>query len=79
MKVSYPIYWETEIEWLIDKLKELGRVASEVKRFYPTAWKAIDTQYSLTWQSDKTISIALLDKKLEIALLEDEERRTFNK
>ena len=74
MKVSYPIQWECEIDELIVKLKELWRIASDVKRYYPSTWKALVEQYNLDWW-DKAISDSLLDRKLEILLLQDDELR----
>lgn len=49
-----------------------------LKNFYPSSWAAIKNQYMPEYSSERrrVISDGLFDKKLEIMLEQDEERRT---
>lgn len=73
-KVSVPIFAETELESFIPKLIEFWETAKKLKQHYPSVWSALSSQYDLSY-SHKPISNWLFEKKLEIMILQDEERR----
>lgn len=75
-KISIPVLWETEIEDFIPKIKEFWEAAKMLKQHYPSVWKSIESQYNL-WMSFHSgkISEELFEKKVEVMILQDEERR----
>jgi len=75
MKVTYPIYEEAEIESVVEEIKKLWKVCQEVKRFYPSTWNAMVAQYFPDYSSSKRISDELFEKKIEVMLMQDEEKR----
>lgn len=74
MKVTVPIFAETEIEDFIPKIIEFWEMAKKLKQHYPSVWGSMKSQFNLDWGNNK-ISKELYEKKLEIMILQDEERR----
>lgn len=73
-KISTPILWETTIEEIIPKIKQMWENCKLLKWHYPSVWKAVENQYDLEI-FPKKLSKWLFDRKLEIMLLQDEEQR----
>jgi hypothetical protein len=78
MKISTPILWETELENFLPKLKQFWETAKLLKRHYPSAWNSLACQYKFDTWGDKSISDELFTKKLEVMIMQDEERRSKN-
>lgn len=75
MKISVPIFAETEIEDFIPKLKEFWEIAKKLKQHYPSAWNCLKSQYKLDTFWENNISDELFTRKIEVMILQDEERR----
>ena len=75
MKVTVPIFAETEIENFIQKIIEFWETAKKLKQHYPSVWNSMKSQFWLDFWSDEKISESLYQRKLEIMILQDEERR----
>lgn len=78
MKISIPTTMDSDdISDVMKNIISVAKLAYSCQVFYPSAWWACKTQYIHDWLSDKskTISDDLFMKKLEVMLLQDEERR----
>ena len=75
MKVTCPIYEEIEVNKVVEDIKRLWDVCKLVKTYYPSTWMAMKAQYFPDY-SDKKLSDSLFEKKIEIMLLQDEEKRS---
>lgn len=75
MKVTYPVYEEVELPSVVEEIKKLWKVCQQVKSYYPSTWHAMKAQFFPDYSSDKKISDELFEKKIEIMLLQDEEKR----
>lgn len=68
---------QDDISDVMSNMIKVAQLAYSCQIFYPSAWSACKMQYIHEWSSDKNkiISNDLFIKKLEIMLLQDEERR----
>lgn len=69
------IYSEEDANTIIQSIHSIWEACHNIKKYFPSVWKAIEHQYNLDPRWDKKISEELFDRKVEILLLQDQELR----
>lgn len=73
-KIQKIILEKGDTDDLIPAIKELWKTCQNIKKYYPSVWKALANQYWLEI-FPKVLSDKLFDQKLELLFLQDDELR----